>query len=300
LNIASLLKHVDELKIYLEKEPLDILSINESRLDETISSEIVGIPGYDMIANSRNREGGGVAVYYRSILNVINREDLIPDNIEAICLEVIKPKSKPILITSVYRPPSSRIEYFEKIEILFQNLDSEHKELIIVGDFNCDLLKNNLSNHTKRLNEITNLFQMIQVIEHPTRITDSTATLLDVAIVSHPENILQSGVLHVGISDHSLIYICRKISFSLNSNHNKVIESRDYKSYLQQNFNQDLYAALSLVDWGTDEPNILWDNFKTTFNYVADIHAPTKVRKIRSRKSPWLTDAIKKNMNYRD
>ena len=141
---------------------------------------------------------------------------------------------------------------------------------------------------------------MTQVIEHPTRISDSTATLLDVAIVSHPENILQSGVLHVGISDHSPIYICRKISFSLNSNHNKVIKSRDYKSYLQQNFNQDLYAALSLVDWGTDEPNILWDNFKTTFNYVADIHAPTKVRKIRSRKSPWLTDAIKKNMNYRD
>ena len=91
-------------------------------------------------------------------MNVLNREDLIPNNIEAICLEVIKPKSKPILITSVYMPPSSRIEYFEKIEILFQNLDSEHKELIIVGDFNCDLLKNNLRNHTKRLNEITNLF----------------------------------------------------------------------------------------------------------------------------------------------
>jgi hypothetical protein len=97
-----------------------------------------------MIANSRNRESGGVAVDYRSILNVINREDLIQDNIEAICPEVIKPKSKPILITSVYRPPSSRIEYFEKIEILFQNLDSEHKELIIIGDFKRDLLKNNL------------------------------------------------------------------------------------------------------------------------------------------------------------
>jgi hypothetical protein len=37
------------LKVYLEKEPLDILSINESRLDETISSDIVGIPGYDII-----------------------------------------------------------------------------------------------------------------------------------------------------------------------------------------------------------------------------------------------------------
>jgi hypothetical protein len=39
LNIASLVKHVDELKIYLEKEPLDVLSINETRLDETISTD---------------------------------------------------------------------------------------------------------------------------------------------------------------------------------------------------------------------------------------------------------------------
>ena len=43
-------------------------------------------------ANSRNRGGGGggggVPVYYRSILNVINRENLIPEDIEAICLSL--------------------------------------------------------------------------------------------------------------------------------------------------------------------------------------------------------------------
>ena len=76
LNIASLVKHVDELKIYLEKEPLDVLSINETRLDETISTDTVSIPGHDMVAKNRNRQGGGVAIYHRSILNVIDRDDL--------------------------------------------------------------------------------------------------------------------------------------------------------------------------------------------------------------------------------
>jgi hypothetical protein len=52
------------------------------------------------------------------------------------------------------------------------------------------------------------------MIDHPTRITDSTSSLLDVALVTNPENISQSRVLHVGISDHSLIYACRKLSFS--------------------------------------------------------------------------------------
>ena len=69
-NIASLVRHVDELKVYLEKEPFDVLSINETRLDETISTNMVSIPGYDIIAKNRNRDGGGVAIYHRSILNV--------------------------------------------------------------------------------------------------------------------------------------------------------------------------------------------------------------------------------------
>ncbi|CAB3981891.1 RNA-directed DNA polymerase from transposon BS [Paramuricea clavata] len=75
INIASLVKHIDELKIYLEKEPFDILSINESRLDETISTDVVSIPGYEMIVKNRNRVGGGVAIYYCSVLNVMNRQD---------------------------------------------------------------------------------------------------------------------------------------------------------------------------------------------------------------------------------
>ena len=50
----------------MRDEPFDILSINESRLDANIARDTVGIQGYDMVAKHRNREGGGVALYYRS------------------------------------------------------------------------------------------------------------------------------------------------------------------------------------------------------------------------------------------
>ncbi|CAB4032892.1 RNA-directed DNA polymerase from transposon BS, partial [Paramuricea clavata] len=136
LNIASLVKHIDKLKIYLKKEPLDVLSINETRLDETISIDTVSIPGYDMVAKNRNRQGGGVAIYHSSILNVIDRDDLVPEDVEAVCLEIIKLKSKPVVNASAYRPPKSQIEFLDKIEVLFQNLDNEHKELMIIGDLN--------------------------------------------------------------------------------------------------------------------------------------------------------------------
>jgi hypothetical protein len=74
---------------------------------------------------------------------------------------------------------------------------------------NCDFLSNNLSNHTKRFNDRVNIFQLTQLIDQPTRITEKTASLLDVALVNNPEKISHSGVLHIGISDRSLI-VCKK------------------------------------------------------------------------------------------
>ena len=63
LNITSLVKHVDELRIYMKDKPFDILSTNESRLDDTVNLNTVDIQGYEIFTKSRNREGGDVALY---------------------------------------------------------------------------------------------------------------------------------------------------------------------------------------------------------------------------------------------
>ena len=98
LNIASLPKHIDELRLQLTKKPLDILSINETRLDDTINDGLIHLNGYDILRKDRNRMGGGVAIYFRDNINTMNRNELVPDSLEALCVEVRKPKSKPIVI----------------------------------------------------------------------------------------------------------------------------------------------------------------------------------------------------------
>jgi hypothetical protein len=80
-----------------------------------------------MVSKNRKRQGGSVANYHRGILNVIARDDLVPEDVEAVCLEIIKPKSKPVLIASAYGPPNSQIDFLDKIEISLQILDNEHK-----------------------------------------------------------------------------------------------------------------------------------------------------------------------------
>ena len=40
LNIVSLVKHIDELRIFMQIEDLDLLAINESRLDQLVPDSL--------------------------------------------------------------------------------------------------------------------------------------------------------------------------------------------------------------------------------------------------------------------
>jgi hypothetical protein len=51
LNIASLPKHLDEIRLLLHDKKLDDLAINETRLASSIE-------GYDILRSDRKRNGG--------------------------------------------------------------------------------------------------------------------------------------------------------------------------------------------------------------------------------------------------
>ena len=73
----------------------------------SISNTEVEIGGYEIIRQDRNRNGGGVAIYLRNNISYVKRsDDLISEHAEPLCLEIKKPKSKPI-VSTWYRPPDS-------------------------------------------------------------------------------------------------------------------------------------------------------------------------------------------------
>jgi exonuclease III len=124
LNIASLPKHIEELKIFLNEISFDILCINETRLiNNSIENRLVEIPGYDIVRRDRNRYGGGVAIYIRNNLVYVYWNDLIPDILEAICIEVKKPRMKPLLVCSWYRAPDLNVEIFDHFETFLKKLN---------------------------------------------------------------------------------------------------------------------------------------------------------------------------------
>ncbi|EDO35724.1 predicted protein [Nematostella vectensis] len=202
LNIVSIPKYIDEIRTSKLMNSFDILGFSETRLDDTYTDDELKIHGYDIFRKDRNRDGGGVCVYIRSSINCVNRKEIVPEDVEAVCLEIRKPNSRPFIVSVVYRPESP-IEYFNRFEELIKAVDDEDKEHVILGDLNCCLLKKKVfDNKTKKLKSIYEAYQLSQLINEPTRITIDSKSLIDHFVTSSPDKINSSGVIHIGPSDH--------------------------------------------------------------------------------------------------
>ena len=65
------------------------------------------------------------------------------------------------------------------------------------------LKKNGLSSIT---NDICNTLGAVQLINEPTRETESTASLIDILITTKEECIRKNGVIKTSISDHYMLW----------------------------------------------------------------------------------------------
>ena len=201
--------------------------------------------------------------------------------------------SQPILILTWYRPPDSNARAFDLFEEFLQKAEIENKKLIILGDLNCDFPPHTKNSNAKKLIELLDGYQLKQLIKEPTRVTANTRTLIDVVITQLGNtNVTISGVIHLGISDHSLVYTCRKISTPKEKP--KVVETRQFKQFNSRAFESDLNQAFSGNDvYRHDDPNDSWNTWKTVFLSLANKHAPLRQRKVRSTYNPWVTKEIK-------
>ena len=85
-----------------------------------------------------------------------------------------------------------------------------NKPIYILGDLNCNLL-NSSDPASQALVNFCTSFNLSQMITQPTRVTESSATLIDVILTSHENLIIDTKVMPSSISDHDLIYAVLKL-----------------------------------------------------------------------------------------
>ena len=190
LNVNSLLPHIDQLRIFLSIHKIDILTVNETKLDFSISSNEIHISGYDVVRRDRchnGRHGGGVCIFNKNNLNFRIREDLSKVNLEFLAIKVCKPHSRPFLVATWYRPPNSPLSTFPAFQDVIDMIDAENLEFYLLGGINCDLLAESPDNSTKELLSISTIYNLFQIISQPTRITNTSKTLIDLCFTNYPD-----------------------------------------------------------------------------------------------------------------
>ena len=80
-----------------------------------------------------------------------------------------------------------------------------------MGDLNCDIIATRYDNNTCKLMSITHIYGLQHLITEPARITPTSATLIDVIYTNCPDKVVCSGIRHISISDHSIVFCLSKI-----------------------------------------------------------------------------------------
>ena len=91
-----------DLNVLIDDTHADIVSVNETHIDDTTNDFELGIAGYTLHRNDRNRHGGGVALYIRDDMKHKARNYLSMEGIVSLWVEISRGiNNEPLLICSM-------------------------------------------------------------------------------------------------------------------------------------------------------------------------------------------------------
>ena len=302
LNSRSLNKNFTQLKVVLDKTDFDAFSGTETWLTKNTPRDRYTMDNFNILrADRKNRRGGGVCLFLKkqySKFKVIKIPNVC-EMPEMLWVEVSVGQAK-VAIGTLYKPPKIPVGMFQAAYESLIYIYSKYEHTILAGDFNVNMLDQNSYESRVLTNAIIEPFSLSQMVSSPTRITNKSRTLIDLILVSRPENVLCTGVCDApGISDHCFTYCAyniKKVKFKP-----YVVRRRDFRNFDKHNFLQAIefepWENILCVD-SIDDKVLILENM---INNILDKFAPYKTFVVSNKSAtPWITDEILENMDQRD
>jgi len=168
INMNGIKSKFIEPEELLTTNQVAVMCISESKLYERDPFSYFHVNNYTMYRSDRNRCGGGTLLYVNksfkfSVLDV-PKHLLHHHELEITAIRIKYKGIKPVTVISVYNPPShSKIKFVESLSAVLRHLFSTSHEIIILGDVNIDIMKNDAS--TFKLFEMKKEFGLHQLIK---------------------------------------------------------------------------------------------------------------------------------------
>jgi hypothetical protein len=182
LNIVSLGLHFDDLSTLLDhlQHSFGVIAITETKFTSTFPSINFSLPNFSTEHTPTESSAGGALLYISNKFTYKPRTDLTKafyhsKLLESIFVELTQPRKKNIVVGSVYRHPKMSIDDFNYnyLSPLLDKVSSENKTLILLGDFNVDLLKSNTDHNISNFldilgsNSVLPEFFFLQELQRP-------------------------------------------------------------------------------------------------------------------------------------
>ena len=272
----------------------DIIGLVETWLDEE-SEKALTVQGFQAVCASRKKKaGGGVAILIRDGMVYRERPDLssfVEGVFESVFVEVVREKGRRNEVVGVvYRPPGSDLECFSReINRIMARLGGV--DSYIMGDFNIDLLSNRqVASGPDTAGEFMS-GGFYPLISLPSRITDTTATLIDNIWTNNVGAEVASGLVTVRLSDHLPVFTFvggtrADGNKNCGGTNKRLINDRRIARFAEelQGWCFDIEHSLGA------EGNIA--RFRNSFTDMYNIAFPVaeKKRNKRDAEKPWLDD----------
>ena len=308
LNVGSMFGggKMDMLKKQIEFSGVEIFTLSETWLTQSIPDALVSIQTYNVVRLDRSwsdknnpfniKKGGGLACYLRE---GINYSDTKLSNLNCSCADLemqwisVNIKNvRPLVIVNAYRPPSG--DYKKACTLIseaFLRADlKDNTEYYMLGDFNIDF-DDKKSPAFKELDFTSRSLGLIQLIPVPTRFYLSNGVIkhsrLDL-VFSNSETIQSAKTLDINVSDHLAVMVTRKktrvkvpkVSFV----------GRSYKNYVKEDFQESLSSANWREFYRTTDPNKQWEIMEDVILDNIEVMCPLKSFNVRGYREPWITN----------
>ena len=304
LNVRGITSKETEVSYLIDNclynDKPDVLLLCETWLNPF--SPVLKIPGYETFQRNRAaKKGGGVAIlladkYRCKVIDV----QFISQEFESIFVKLELRKGECICLGSIYRPPNTDpVKFIEEYSSMISQLKKECQNVVIGLDHNMDFLKSNKHESTQNFINQNLEMGMLPTITRPTRVTKTSATLIDNIVISmNYVGKYSNNVLIDNVSDH-LPSILLLSGVTAHKKESVLLKSRDL---CKRNL-----AALKRSLGNTKFEDLVVDNdLNTSFNNVhgklleqINLFVPETTRKIsgkKLRREAWISAGLLKSI----
>ena len=304
-NVRSLRRNIDNLQVHLLDEldyQFSVIGITETKITNSSGLDFdARLSNYQFEYVPTPLSCGGVGMYINNCLKFKVLERTSKEAFQALWIEIESPKSKNIACGVIYRQHNDPEQFLQYLDMTLEKLSSSDKAVYLMGDFNIDLLKCEISDYSHNFLLSLQCYSFFPVIDKPTRVYKNSATLIDNIFVNRFDHKISGGNIVSDISDHYSQFCF--IHSLTPKNLTTKCKIRDYSNFSEECFINDV----SETDWNSLMANGSVDkcfsSFYNKLNKLINKHAPFKTlskRKAKQFSKPWITKGLRKSIKIKN